>query len=85
MNRPSPSALITDQGRRVLLRVHGRFYELSQEALRAALGLPEAPPGLGITIDRERFRFEFADRTVDMTADQLQRRIAKQLGTKVRL
>jgi hypothetical protein len=85
MRRSSPSALVTDQGRRVQLRVGGRFYELSQDALRTALGLPEGPPGLGITIDRERFRFEFAadDRTVEFTAMQLQRRLAKQLADKL--
>jgi hypothetical protein len=84
MGQSSPSALVTDQGRRVQLRVEGRFYELSQEALRAALGLPEGPPGLGISIDRERLRFEFAgdDAAVEVTAKQLQRRLLKQLAGK---
>ena len=80
MAHSAPSALITDQGRRVQLRVHGRFYELSQEALRAALGLPDGPPGLGISIDHDRLRFEFAadQQAIEVTADQLQRRLAKQ-------
>jgi hypothetical protein len=85
MTRSLPSALITDKGRRVLLRLLGRFYELNQEALRAALGLPKGPPGLGITIDRDRLRFEFLmdHQAAEVTADQLQRRIAKQLAAKV--
>jgi hypothetical protein len=85
MTHSSPSALITDQGQRVLLRLNGRFYELSQQALRAALGLPEGPPGLGITIDRDRLRFEFAadHQEIEMTASQLRRRLAKQLSGEV--
>jgi hypothetical protein len=77
----SPSALITDQGRRVGLRLRGRLYELSQEELRCVLGLAPGPPGLGITIDRNRFHFEFAaDRqTIELSAEQLHRRLAKQL------
>jgi hypothetical protein len=51
--------LITDQGQRVLLRIRGRLFQLNQEELRMALGLPPGPPGLGITVDRNRFRFEF--------------------------
>src|SRR5205809_465189 len=58
--RSSSSALVTDQGRRVLLRVASRFYELTQDELRKILGLPDGPPGLGITVDRGRLRFEFA-------------------------
>ncbi len=87
MARSSPSALVTEQGRRVLLRLNGRFYEVSQQALRAALGLPEGPPGLGITIDQGRLHFEFAadQQTVDITATQLQRRLAKQLAAGVQL
>ena len=57
MARTAPSALIMDQGRRVLLRIQGRQYELSQDELHILLGLPSGPPGLGITIDRNRFRF----------------------------
>jgi hypothetical protein len=85
MPRSSPSALITDQGQYVQLRVHGRYYELTQEALRAVLGLPEGPPGLGITIDRDRLRFEFpADQqSIEVTADQLQRRLTQHLAGKV--
>ncbi len=80
MSRPSPSALITGQGQRVLLRIQGRLYELSQQELRTRLGLPEGPPGLGITIDRDRFRFEFAaSQPVEFSSRQLQRRLAKQL------
>ncbi|HKI32551.1 MAG TPA: hypothetical protein VKA46_11835 [Gemmataceae bacterium] len=80
----SPSALITDNGRRVLLRIQGRYYELTQQELRALLGLPAGPPGLGITIDRDRLRFEFAadSRTVEMSAGQLRRRLAKQVTTR---
>jgi hypothetical protein len=80
----SPSALITDQGRRVGLRMQGRLYELSQEELRSVLGLPPGPPGLGITIDHDRFHFEFAadQRTVEVSAKQLQRRLAIQLANK---
>jgi hypothetical protein len=80
----SPSVLITDKGRRVMLRIQGRFYELSQEELRTVLGLPPGPPGLGVTIDRDRLRFEFVadDRTIDLSAGQLHRRLAKQLASK---
>jgi hypothetical protein len=85
MARSSPSALVSDQGRRVQLRLHGHFYELSQEALRTVLGLPNGPPGLGITIDRNRLRFEFAadEQAAEVTADQLQRRLAKQSAGKL--
>jgi hypothetical protein len=81
MTAPAPSALITDQGQRVLLRIRGRLFQLNQEELRLALGLPPGPPGLGITVDRNRFRFEFVGdhRSIEMTAEQLQRRLAKQL------
>jgi hypothetical protein len=81
MHRSPPSALIADQGRRVLLRIQGRQYELSQQELRMLLGLPPGPPGLGITVDRDRLRFEFAadDQAVEASAAQLQRRLAKQL------
>jgi hypothetical protein len=81
MAGPSPSALITDKGRRVLLRIGGRLYEFSQEELRSLLGLPPGPPGLGITIDRNRFRFEFVadDQNIELSAEQLHRRVAKQM------
>jgi hypothetical protein len=80
MPHSAPSALITDQGRRVLLRLGGRYYELNQSELRALLGLPPGPPGLGISIDGSRLCFEFAadDQTVEMSATQLQRRLASQ-------
>ncbi len=41
----TPSALITDQGRQIYLRIEGRFYQLSQEELRSLLGLPPVLPG----------------------------------------
>ncbi|HEV3255709.1 MAG TPA: hypothetical protein VG013_02395 [Gemmataceae bacterium] len=77
----SPSALATDQGLRVHLRIQGRLYELSQEELRILPGLPPGPPGLGITIDRNRFRFEFVadNQTRQLSTKQLLRRLAKQL------
>jgi hypothetical protein len=76
-----PSALITDQGRRVHLRIRGRLYELSQEELRTLLDLPPGPPGLGITIDRNRVRFEFVadDLTRELSVAELHRRLAKQV------
>ena len=46
----APSALITDNGRRILLRIRGRCFELTPDELRSVLGLPEGPPGLAITI-----------------------------------
>jgi len=83
MPHTSPSALITDQGQRVLLRVQGVLYELSQEELRSLLGLPAGSAGLGISIDGNRLRFEFAadDRTSELSAGQLHRRLAKQVTT----
>jgi hypothetical protein len=82
--RSSPSALITDNGRRVLLRLRGHFYDVNQEELRSALGLPSGSPGLGITIEGERLRFEFPadNQTIEISASQLQRRLAKQLTTR---
>ncbi len=81
MSNAQPSALITDNGHKILLRIQGRFYELSQEELRTLLDLPPGPLGLGITIDRGSLRFEFPadNQTVEMTAERLQRRLAKQL------
>ena len=85
MASSSPSALITDQGARVLLRLDGRFYRLSQPALRHVLGLPDGPPGLGITIDRDRLQFDFAgdNQSLTITAAQLRRRLAKRSATGV--
>ena len=84
MPHASPSALITDNGRRVLLRIQGRLYEFTQEELRSLLDLPPGPPGLRITVDRNRFRFEFvgADQDVELSADQLRRRLAKRLPSR---
>jgi len=85
MANSSPSALITDGGTRVLLRLNGRFYGLSQPALRQVLDLPDGPPGLGITIDRDRLQFEFTgdQRSVRITAGRLRRRLAKRMATSV--
>jgi hypothetical protein len=75
------SALITEQGRKVLLRVHGRLYEVSQDQLRSLLGLRPGPPGLGITIDGNRFHFEFVgdDKTVELSIVQLHRLLSRHL------
>jgi len=77
-----PSALITDQGTKVHFRLKGRFYELSYDELRRALALPNGPPGLGITIEGDRLRFEFADddTTIELTSRQLQNRLHKRLA-----
>jgi hypothetical protein len=84
MNSSSVSALITDDGASVLFRLDGRFYRLSLHELRQILGLPEGPPGLGITVDRGRLQFEFADdRSVTLTCAQLRRRLAKRIATGV--
>ena len=79
-----PSALITDGGERVLLRIRGRHYELNQLELRSLLGVPPGRPGLGISIDRDRLSFEFAadNRTIEMSAGQLHRRLAKSMVTR---
>ena len=79
MASASPSALITEAGSRVLLRLGGRYYDLTQPALRRVLGQPEGPSGLGITIDGERLRFEFAgdDQSVTISAAQLAHHLAK--------
>ena len=83
MPHATPSALITEKGQRVLLRIHGRFYNISQEELRSLLGLPAGSAGLGISIDGDRLRFEFAadHHTVELSAEQLHRRLAKQLAS----
>ena|SRR5882724_9207906 len=79
-----PSAVITDHGRRTLLRIHGRYQELSQEELRTLLGIPSGPPELGITVERDRLCFVFAadDQVVELTAGQLNRLLAKPATTK---
>ena len=79
-----PSALVTDKGRRILLRVSGRQYALDQTALRHVLGLPDGPPGVGITIERDRLRFDFAadKQDVKISAAQLHRRLTKQAASK---
>ncbi len=81
----APSALVTDNGRRVLLRLQGRVYDLTQHELRSVLGLPDGPPGLGITIDRDHLLFEFPldQQSVKTSAAQLRRRLAKTLPAKV--
>jgi hypothetical protein len=45
------------------------------------LGLPPGPPGLGITVDRNRFHFEFVadNQNIGLSAKQLHRRLVKQL------
>ena len=84
MIRSSISALVLDNGRRVLLRLGGRFYQVTQEELRKFLGLPPGPPGLGITIDGDRLHLEFpADhQTAEISAAQLQRRLLKKTALK---
>jgi hypothetical protein len=84
MSRSLASALVTDNGRRVLLRLQGRFYQVTQEELRIALGLPAGPPGLGITIDGDRIHLEFAadNQMIEVSAAQLQRLLAKKVTLK---
>lgn len=81
MTNKAPSALITDQGQRVLLRLDGRHYELSQQELRSLLGLPAGPPGLGISIDGNNMQFDFSadNQSIELSAAQLKRRLAKQM------
>lgn len=84
MNDSSVSALITDGGEKVHLRLEGRIYQLSLNELRQVLDLPEGPTGLGITVDRGRFQFEFADsQIVTLTSSQLHRRLARKVAAKV--
>ena len=80
MKRLTASALIVDDGARVLLRLNGRIHEFTQRSLRELLGLPRGKPGLGITVDRDHIRFEFAadSQIVDLTIAQLRQRIANQ-------
>jgi hypothetical protein len=82
MTHASPSALIIDQGERVLLRLQRRLFEVTQKELRTVLGLPAGPAGLGISIDDDQFHFEFTadDQTIEMSARQLHRRLAKQMA-----
>jgi hypothetical protein len=84
MSDHTSSVLITDQGRRVLLRLHGRHFELRQEDLRSLLGLPPGPPGLGITLEHNRFRFEFVadNQCIEISTEQLRRRLAQRLTKK---
>jgi hypothetical protein len=84
MARWIASALITEDGKRVLFRINARCYQLSQDELRAVLGLPDGPPGLGITINRGRIKFEFPldDQSAELTVNQFQRRLAKQIVRK---
>jgi hypothetical protein len=79
MANSSPSALITDHGARVLLRLGGHIFSLTQPELRQILELPDGPLGLGITIDRDRLHFEFSadHRSATITAAQLRHRLAK--------
>jgi len=71
-------------GRRIQLRLEGRFYEISQDELRTLLGVFAGPAGLGITIDRDRLRFEFAadEQSVEMSAAQLNRQLNKKRRTR---
>ena len=80
----APSALVIEEGCRVLLRIGGQFYELTQEELRTILGLPAGPPGLGITIDGNHLHFEFGadDEEREISAAGLQRRLAKRVTIK---
>ncbi|MBI2809097.1 MAG: hypothetical protein HYX68_29290 [Planctomycetes bacterium] len=75
----STSALVTDCGKRVLFRLRGRQYEIGQGELRSILGLPDGPPAVGITVDRDQLTFEFAadDQTLRVSAVLLQRRLAR--------
>ncbi len=77
--RATPSALISEKGQRVQLRVLGRFYQLSQDELRTVLGIPAGPPGLGITVDRDRLQFEFEGQPIiELTEKQLKRLLSRQ-------
>ena len=84
MVRLAPSALVTEMGQRIQLRLEGRYYEITQDELRTLLGLTEGPAGVGITIDRDRLRFEFVadEQSVELSAAQLHRKLNKQLAGK---
>ena len=85
MSSWSSSALVTDQGTRISLRLNGHFYQLSQDELRTVLGLPQGPAGVGITVNRDRLCFEFVEdaQTVEVSESDLRRRIAKHTKSKV--
>jgi len=80
----SPSALVIDRGRKVLLRLGGRFYQITQEELRKSLGLPAGPPGLGISIDADRLYLEFSvdNQRAEVSETQLQRLLSKKVILK---
>jgi hypothetical protein len=60
-----------------LLRLSRGYYDVTQQELRTLLGVLPGPPGLGITIDRDRFHFEFADdQSVEISAGTLGKRLA---------
>ena len=84
MHHSSPSALITDKGQRLKLRLEGKIYELTQNELRSVLGLPTGAPGLGISIDDNRLSFEFAadDQAVELTARRLSQLLRKKALAK---
>ena len=86
MARASASALVTDEGRRVLLRVCGRYFELSQPELREVLGLSAGPLGVGITVNHDRLHFEFVEdnQVIELSAAQLHRRLANHSISKAR-
>lgn len=74
----APSALVIDQGKRVLLRIDGKYFNIDQNDLRQLLGLPAGKPGVGIRINAQRFSFEFCDEDpVELTAKQMLNRLAK--------
>ena len=79
-----PSALVTEEGRSVCFRLQGKYFELSYAELRSLLGLPPGRRGVGITIDQNRLQFEFpADKqTVELSAAQLYRRLARRAASK---
>jgi len=62
----------------------GDSTKVTQAELRIALGLPAGPPGLGITIDGERFHLEFPadNQQAQISAAQLQRLLAKKVTVK---
>jgi hypothetical protein len=87
MAQLAPSALVTERGQRIQLRLEGRYYDVDQGQLREALGLPAGPAGVGITIDRDRFRFEFAldEQVAELSTAQLHRRLARQVRSQRRV
>jgi hypothetical protein len=82
MSHSTPSALVTDQGRRIQFRIRSRFYEITQEELRTLLDMPPGTPGLGITIDHDRLLFEFADsHSKELSEGQLHERLTEMRKT----